>query len=152
MVLQQLETEHTEGVENDEAHSRLYEADEAEHIDMNAAQEEDAYRRAAWQQILEYATQAAQLDWWDKNPLYGSMETDPPIIRHRNYDTLLDPDFPPELREKIYQAVELLDNLARVVRLRAILARTNFGEAWNFVDFAHWFTEVFFTPISKIWL
>lgn len=149
---EQLETEHTEGVENDEAHSRLYEADEAEHIDMNAAQEEDAYRRAAWQQILEYATQAAQLDWWDKNPLYGSMETDPPIIRHRNYDTLLDPDFPPELREKIYQAVELLDNLARVVRLRAILARTNFGEAWNFVDFAHWFTEVFFTPISKIWL
>ena len=121
-------------------------------VDTNAAMETDAAHRAAWYQLLEYTTQAAQLDWWDKNPLNGTLETNPPLIRHRNYDALLDPDFPPELRENVYRAVELLDNLARVVRFRALLARTNFGEAWNFVDFAHWFVEVFYTPISKIWL
>eukprot|EP00656_Telonema_subtile_P000866 TRINITY_DN1040_c0_g7_i1.p1 TRINITY_DN1040_c0_g7~~TRINITY_DN1040_c0_g7_i1.p1 ORF type:complete len:2218 (+),score=543.13 TRINITY_DN1040_c0_g7_i1:82-6735(+) len=120
--------------------------------DTNVGEEEDAERDETWQQIVTYATQAAMQDWWDQDKLYGIKEEDPPPPKYRTYDALLDEDFPRELRTRINTAVILLDRLCRLVRLRALLSRTNFGIPWNFVDFAHWFVEAFFTPISKNWL
>ena len=50
------------------------------------------------------------------------------------------------------QAVRELDTLARIVRLRALISRAEFGNPWNFAAFAHWFLDAFYLPIAKVWL
>eukprot|EP00658_Telonema_sp_P-2_P068586 TRINITY_DN5750_c0_g7_i2.p1 TRINITY_DN5750_c0_g7~~TRINITY_DN5750_c0_g7_i2.p1 ORF type:complete len:1729 (-),score=407.69 TRINITY_DN5750_c0_g7_i2:274-5460(-) len=148
-------------------------------FDATLGEEEDVRSDETWQQILVYCIQAAKHDWrhdkqdwrYEKYKLFGAMEDHPPAIPDRAYDSLhfyesSDSEEEEEEREKreakaarilerrnrISAAVDMLDRLARVVRLRALLSRTNFGTAWNFVDFAHWFTEAFVVPIAKKWL
>ena len=103
--------------------------------DMNVSQDEDEIKQKIWQNVINYATQAAEIDWWNEDD--------------EKYSSLLDENLPEELRERIRTVCGLLEHLGRLLRLRALLSLNTFGEPWDSMEFAHWFVETFYVPLSN---
>merc|ERR1712093_810212 len=99
--------------------------------DLNVEQEQDDERLEIWQQIPEYAHDASMVLSGTMPKLCGRNVIQ--RFNRRRHDQLLAADFPLVLRQRIQTASDMLDSLARAVRLRALLSRTNFGEPWNCV-------------------
>ena len=103
--------------------------------DLNVAQEEDVMKSKIWQHVINYATQAAEIQWWNPDDDHDS--------------SLLDENLPEELRKRIGTACGLLEHLGRLLRLRALLSSATFGEPWDSMEFTHWFVKTFYVPMSN---
>jgi len=118
--------------------------------DTNMGQMQDVDRRQVWQDLIAYTVQAAK-----EGSLYGSKsqrKSEYDMRMSSNSNTFHDQTLNDAANVQNPEAVAELDCLTRIVRLRALLSRTDFGHPWDFSDFAHWFLDAFYLPIQKVWV